>query len=210
MNRWTLISIAFLFSFCTKKERFPIPEAPVIHSQSAVSKNADTLWISPKSKVFWKGTKMRKLGKHEGEVLFESGYLLVSDTTPIAGYLVANMQTIRVTDIPETDPVPLKELTEHLKNPDFFEVNVFPKAYFDLVHFAPKKGNIWTLSGNLIIKGISNPVSIVATRNGTTWTCDFEIDRFAWNIAFEGSWADRTLVDRKIQLRVVLELEKKQ
>lgn len=207
MNRLTLFFILIHCTFCTKKENRARIEPQVIHNQGDKVQDADTLWISPKSTVFWKGTKMRILGKHEGELLFETGYILVSDTAPISGYLVADMRTIRVTDIPESNPIPLRELTEHLKNEDFFSVNDFPKAFFELVHFTPKEENKWTISGNLIIKGISNPISVEAYRRGNLWTSEFEIDRFDWNIAYEGSWADRTLVDREILLRVELIFE---
>lgn len=207
MNRLALFSILFLFSFCSKKEVNHEPNTEVIHTQSESVNQADTLWISPESRIFWKGTKMRKLGKHEGELRFDSGYILIDEERPLASYLIADMQTIQVTDIPETDPIPSKKLTEHLKNPDFFDVDKYPKAYFKLQKFQPIKDQTWLATGLLEIKGIAKNVEIEVHQTDDGWSTELSIDRFDWNIAYEGSWADRTLVDREILLQVKLKLQ---
>jgi polyisoprenoid-binding protein YceI len=111
---------------------------------------------------------------------------------------------IRVTDIPETDPIPLRELTEHLKNEDFFDVRRFPVSRFTLQKVGVTSEQRLILTGLLEIKGISKPISFEGYKEGEEISANFSIDRFDWNIAYTGSWADRTLVDRQIEFRVKL------
>ncbi|WP_394331074.1 YceI family protein [Algoriphagus resistens] len=58
------------------------------------------------------------------------------------------------------------------------------------------------LTGSLTIKGITNPISFVAEKVGMNhFKTHLELKRFLWDIAYSGSWIDRTLVDRGIILR---------
>lgn len=165
----------------------------------------DTLWIDlAQSQLLWKGTKMRGLGKHEGEIAFQKGYLLGIGNQWTGGYFEIDMEKIRVTDIPETDPIPIKNLTDHLKNEDFFDVGRFPVSTFTLIEVKRIQTGNLEFKGNLEIKGISKMIRFEGIKKENQLVATFSIDRFEWNIAYEGSWADRTLVDRNIEFRVRL------
>ncbi len=191
---------------CAKKENELSAKVQITTPKARMNQEmpTDTLWICCQSRVFWKGTKMRGLGKHEGKLYFETGYLTMSGSQPLNGYLTVNMKSIQVTDIPESDPIPLQELTDHLKDADFFDVDNYPKAHFELVNFIPLGQDRWGIDGNLVIKGISNAIYLEAIRDANGWSTRFRINRFDWDIAYRGSWADRTLVDKEIELQVDL------
>ena len=187
-------------NFSSKEELIHIPV-------SDKTGRIDTLWINLyQSKIHWKGTKMRGLGMHEGEIPLKKGFILENQGQWIGGYFEIDMEKIRVTDIPESDPIPLKNLTDHLKNKDFFNVDKYPVSKFTLLEIKATNQGKLVLSGNLEIKGISKPIRFEGTQNGNQVLSTFSVDRFDWNIAYVGSWADRTLVDREIEFRVKLVL----
>jgi polyisoprenoid-binding protein YceI len=210
MNRVGVLFLLFAIWGCREKSPTKAASLEVIHTEFvdlSDTNSLDTLWISPESRVYWKGTKMRGLGKHEGKVSLKMGFLLVNREQWVGGYFEIDMEKIRVTDIPETDPIPLKELTEHLKNGDFFDVGRFPVSRFTLQKIDDTDQHKLILTGQLEIKGISKPISFEGRRNGKEISAEFSIDRFDWNIAYTASWADRTLVDREIEFRVKLVME---
>lgn len=194
---------------CREKQPDFAPQTEPIHSPILLANGVtDTLGIdSAQSKIFWKGTKMRGLGKHEGEVPIKKGFILENQGQWLGGYFEIDMEKIQVTDIPESDPIPLKILTEHLKNKDFFDVDKYPVSKFTLLEIHRVSPTGLLLRGNLEIKGITKEISFEASQHRDQVLAKFSIDRFAWNIAFEGSWADRTLVDRDIEIQVELLLQ---
>ncbi|HSF54029.1 MAG TPA: YceI family protein, partial [Algoriphagus sp.] len=167
----------------------------------------DTLKLDlERSKLFWKGTKMREAGSHEGEVRISQGFMLNDKNGLSGGKFEIDMTSISISDIPKTDPIPIKNLTEHLMHADFFDVDNFPISEFEITDIKIHSSENLKVSGNLIIRGITKNVTFSAIQNGNTISTQFLIDRFDWNIAYEGSWADRTLVDRNIEFRIELVL----
>lgn len=54
----------------------------------------------------------------------------------------------------------------HLKSPDFFDVEKFPKIEFVSTDFSQKSGSDYTLKGNLTIKGVTKPVELAVEFGG--------------------------------------------
>ncbi|MBN3581594.1 YceI family protein [Algoriphagus aestuarii] len=158
------------------------------------------------SKIFWKGTKMMGLGKHEGEIAFQTGYLVQENSQLIGGEFLVDMNSMTVTDIPATDPIPIRNLTNHLKSADFFNVDKYPFSTFRIVEIKKVENGDLRIIGDLEIKGITNRISFKAEEFENRFKAAVEIDRFDWDIAYSGSWVDRTLVDREIELRIELAL----
>lgn len=185
-------------------QNFPIGVEEILNP--TWSNKEDTLAIDlTRSKILWKGTKMRGLGKHEGEIEIQGGFLLIENNRIIGGEMDVNMQNISVTDIPKSDPIPIKNLTDHLKGPDFFDVDKHPISHLSIGSAQQAQDNKILLTGSLTIKGITNPISFVVEKVGMNhFKTELELDRFEWDIAYSGSWIDRTLVDRVIILRVEL------
>ncbi|MCF2517546.1 YceI family protein [Dyadobacter sp. CY351] len=83
---------------------------------------------------------------------------------------------------------------EHLRNTDFFETGTYPKFHFQSTTFTKIKGDLYKLTGNLTIKGITKEVELEAEYGGTErdpWgntKVGFEvtgtIDRKDFNVTF--------------------------
>jgi polyisoprenoid-binding protein YceI len=147
---------------------------------------------------------MRGVGKHEGTIEIKKGYFITNSNQLIGGHFIINMTTITVTDIPEHEPVPLKNLTNHLKGVDFFDVGHFPTATFEITAIKKKVSDRLKVSGNLTIKGVTKTITFDALYTDAIFSTTFTINRFQWNITYEGNLIDKTLVDKDIELTIRL------
>lgn len=169
-----------------------------------------------RSIIMWKGTEMWQSGKHEGTLNLSKGYLLFEDDQLIGGQFVADMNSIAITDIPKHDPIPRRNLRNHLKSEDFFYVEEYPKARFEITKTEEFKSDSLRVWGDLSIRDITQSISFIASKKSDqnsvlAFDATFKIDRFAWNISYQGSYWDRmtsildnTLVDADIYLSVRL------
>ena len=130
-----------------------------------------------KSSVKWLGKKVT--GEHSGTIAVKEGALDVNGGKVTGGKVVIDMNSIADTDI--TDPNWNSKLVGHLKSDDFFGVATYPTA--ELV-ITKVDGNNFT--GNLTIKGTTNPISFTATSaksgKSTTYTGTLTIDRSKYNV----------------------------
>ena len=55
----------------------------------------------------------------------------------------------------------------HLKSPDFFDAEKFPKLEFVSSSFSKVSGNNYTLKGNITIKGVTQPIELKVEYGGT-------------------------------------------
>ena len=83
----------------------------------------------------------------------------------------------------------------HLKNADFFDVEKFPRIHFNSTSVVKlKEEDKYELSGELSIKGISKPVSLIVEYGGTVkdpwgkemsgFQVDGKVNRNDWGIIF--------------------------
>ncbi|MEQ9091009.1 MAG: YceI family protein [Balneola sp.] len=162
-----------------------------------------------RSEVKWKGTKMRGLGKHEGIISIKSGYFETKDGEFYGGKIVFDMNSISVTDIPKREPIPRRRLNNHLKSDDFFGVEKYPEAEFLIVKVLEKEKQNITVEGELSIRDVKDRITVlleISQDNSEirSISSKLEFDRFNWNIGYKGSWADRTLVDKEIEITLFL------
>ncbi|MGV8916027.1 MAG: YceI family protein [Kaistella sp.] len=118
------------------------------------------------SKIEWKGFKVVKSDNtsHFGTIKFESGEVTVKEGKLQSGTFVADMTTLTSVDLKD-DAEQLEKLNGHLKSGDFFEVEKFPTASYEITSVADNTagGDYNTiLDGNLTIKGITKPVKFQA------------------------------------------------
>lgn len=202
----TIFAVTMLLSSCFGKHNSDAPQAAV-NEQNTENRNltGDTTKIDlRKSTVHWKGTKMRGTGKHEGEIEFIEGYFVTENNQLKGGSFTIDMSTISVTDIPQHEPVPRKRLNDHLKSLDFFDVEKFPTSQFNITNVKKITSDSLMISGNLTLKDITKNIEFGANYKGKLFTTKFTLDRFKWNIAYEGNLADKTLVDKDIELTIDL------
>lgn len=205
MNKKTflisLFSLILLFS-CKNKIKEQSKLVLIETRQKSEERRKEKIDIEL-SKIHWKGTKMRGLGKHEGEIKLKNGYFLIEESNIVGGKFRIDMNTINVTDIPKHETIPIKNLNNHLKSDDFFAVSKYPFASFEIETI-----NSSEISGNLTIRGISKKIQVqsnsIQIQDKFKLTTTFTINRFEWNIGYTGSWIDKTLVDKNIQFTVEL------
>lgn len=164
--------------------------------------------------ISWKGTKMG--GKHEGTVRLREGYLEYKNTQITGGAFIADMQTIAVRDIPKHELVPRRRLRDHLKSEDFFYVEKYPTARF-VINAAKAQGDgTFTIRGDLSIRDVTKSIAFTASQqpavgDAIAFFATFTINRFDWNVAYQGSyWArlssifDNNFVHEEIELSIRL------
>jgi len=169
--------------------------------------NTDTLYLDTiKSIIKWKGTKLMHTGQHEGTVNFKEGQMLFSDENLVGGQFVVDMQSIYNTDIPKNDPVPRKNLTDHL-NKDF-ETNLFATASFTMTNVEKVNSKLYNISGDMIIKGVSRSIAITMEeiKKEKEYFSEFSINRSLWGIGDRGSWLEKKLVDDDFVLKIQIVL----
>lgn len=204
-----IIALSILLSSCIGKHNSDAQKAIVTSEKTDFAKHiGDTVKIDlMNSKIHWKGTKMRGAGKHEGDIEFKSGYFIFKNEMLVDGVFVVDMSTIDVTDIPKHEPIPRNNLNKHLKSSDFFHVEKFPTSQFQVTAVHKINADSLLISGKLTLKDITKNIEFGATYKGTTFSTKFTFDRFLWNIAYEGNLADKTLVDKDIELTIKIEMK---
>lgn len=162
---FSVVFSAFLAAFVTIscKKEMPLTDdsSEAVTAKDGAQFTVDTL----NSKVEWKGYKIFKSENtgHFGTIKFESGDVTVKDSQLQSGKFVADMTSLTSEDL-RNDAEQLEKLNGHLKSGDFFEVEKFPTASFEITKVTPSaEGDYNTvLDGNLTIKGITKPVQFKA------------------------------------------------
>jgi polyisoprenoid-binding protein YceI len=136
-----------------------------------------------KSSVKWLAKKVT--GEHSGTIGMKEGNLVVEKGKITGGKIVIDMNSIANTDL--ADATWNAKLVGHLKSDDFFGVASFPTSEF-VITKVESNGTSHVISGNLTIKGITNPASFTATsvRDGknTIYSGTMTVDRTKYNIRY--------------------------
>jgi polyisoprenoid-binding protein YceI len=143
------------------------------------------------STITWKGYK--PTGSHTGTIMLKSGTLTMEDEYIIGGSFTADMSTIKDEDGSE-------RLEGHLKNEDFFEIETYPTAKFDITEVEMEDGNA-TITGNMTIKGITKEISFEAEISETDETVTlsssvFQINRADFNVKYKSKTFFNDLKDK--------------
>lgn len=150
-----------------------------------------------KSTVKWLAKKVT--GEHTGTIGVKEGNLEVTGGKVTGGKVVIDMNSIVDTDL--TDANWNAKLIGHLKSDDFFGVATFPTAELVLTKVEGSGANL-TFSGNLTIKGVTNPATFTATSlkdgNNTVYKGVLTVDRAKFNIKFGSKSFFENLGDKVI------------
>ncbi len=158
--------------------------------------------ISPTtSKIEWVGTKTG--GKHNGGFKEFSGKL-----EPATGDLTAS--TIKVEINAGSLYSDVGKLTQHLKSPDFFGVDTYPKASFvsSKIESAVDGSNTHKITGELTLHGVKKeitfPAKIVETGDKVKLNSTFKINREDFGMTgFKGK------VDSDVTIKLTVEVSRK-
>lgn len=135
-----------------------------------------------KSSVTWLGKKVT--GEHTGTIALKDGQLLMDGGKLVGGNFTMDMTTLQVTDV--KDEKMNAKLKGHLQNDDFFSVATHPTSTLKITKVTPKGGNNYEVTGDLTIKGKTNPVTFPATVDSKTGvgTAKIKIDRAKYDIRY--------------------------
>lgn len=149
------------------------------------------------SVVAWEGSNT--FGSHAGYVYISKGELMIE-----AGQLVGGAVEIDMNTIEDKDHRNESGLIKHLKDPDFFDVKNFPFSTFTITRVASINVEDKEITGNLTIKGITQPVTFPAKMEVKDGIVKADgklvIDRTNWNIRYKSgkffdNLADETISD---------------
>ena len=152
------------------------------------------------SSVKWIGYKVTS--SHEGNVEIQKGYLANDHGTLVGGQFSIDMNSITCTDIKSEKKN--KYLVDHLKDPDFFNVDLFPIATISIVKAIRVKGeDNYKIIADLKIKNISHSISFDATVvfDGTNYkaSAKIQIDRTKWDVRYGSGSFFEDLGDKMIK-----------
>lgn len=138
-----------------------------------------------KSTLFWKSPK--SMGRqHYGYLSFNLGSLSYGPNgEPATGMFSINMNSINSTD--RKTAADREEVNQLLKGEDFLSVAKHPTTTIVVKQIAKtKQPNVYKVSGDLSIRGITHPIDFMATikKTGNTVTAkaNLNVDRIKWNI----------------------------
>jgi polyisoprenoid-binding protein YceI len=118
------------------------------------------------SKVEWKGYKVFKSENtsHFGTLKFKSGEVTVKDNQLESGKWIVDISSLENVDLKD-DAEQKAKLEGHLKSGDFFEIEKYPTAEFEITKVSKATDNSdynTVIEGNLTLKGITKPISLKA------------------------------------------------
>ena len=211
-NLFAVVALIVAVTSCKNESK----EATTTEAENvaeAQSNSTKYLANASESVIEWTGAK--PTGKHNGTINIESGVFTVNDGKVESGSFIIDMNSIVNLDIP-ADKEMNGKLVGHLKSADFFDVEKFPSAAFEVTGLEEKEGQMM-LSGNLTLKDKKNnvtfPVSLNEDNDSYTITSEvFTIDRSKWDVrygskSFFDNLGDKFIND-DIELKITLKANK--
>jgi len=139
---------------------------------------------SAQSRIDWIGRKVT--GAHNGTIEVKEGSFFLIDGKVTAGQVTIDMSSLVILDV--TDPATNAQFAGHLASDDFFSIEKFPTAAFEIVSATPKSANEYRFEGNLTIKGITHTAGFDAIVNSSDGTLNLTgkliVDRTKYDIKF--------------------------
>jgi len=93
-------------------------------------------------------------------------------------------------------------IEEHLKNEDFFDVENFPTSKLVITSAEQRTDNIYKITADLTIKGITNKIvftaNVTVKRNNFLATANIVIDRTKWDVVYKSGNIFKDLGDKII------------
>ena len=159
------------------------------------------------SSVNWTGKKLT--GEHTGTLSFVKGEMVLNKKKLIGGVFEIDMNSIICTDI--QDKKSNVRLIDHLKSDDFFSVRTNPISRLEITKVQQLRGDEYSVTGNLTIKGttqaITFPATVIVTGGCVTAKAHLSFDRSKYNIKFGSNSFFENLGDEMIHDDIDLEIQ---
>lgn len=156
------------------------------------------------SSINWVGKKVT--GEHSGTLGLSQGFLVMDGDKITGGEFVVDMTTLKVTDLKGEYKT---KLEGHLNSDDFFGVANNKEAKL-VITSATKGEETYKVTGDLTIKGKTNPITFDLGLGGDMAKASLKIDRTKYGIRYgSGSFfenlGDKTISD-EFELAVTLKM----
>ena len=216
-----LVLMAALGLFVASCNSDKAAEATTGEAQEVTENGAgETVALDSGSVIAWRGFKTYVQSEHFGTVNVQEGTFEVADSKLVGGTITIDMTSITNTDL--EDEGKRGYLEGHLKSQDFFFVDSFPTAVFEIVEVLdPSEATKYsTVTGNLTIRGTTNsitfPADVVVGEEGVKFMAPtFSIDRTLWGAKFhdrdDATIAESLkddLIDHSIELTIKVKATK--
>lgn len=173
----------------------------IIAAVSFNTVNAQDKVSVKESTIKWEGEKLT--GSHDGVIQMKKGFFLMDGGDLVGGEFIVDMTTIEVTDLEGDGKA---KLEGHLNSDDFFGTETHNDAKFT-INTVAKKGDTYGVSGEMTIKGKTNPIAFDLNMVNGKASTEFKIDRTKYDIRYgSGSFFDN-LGDKTIYDEFTLMIE---
>ncbi|MBP7173111.1 MAG: YceI family protein [Cloacibacterium sp.] len=168
------------------------------------------------SSIEWKGYKVFKSENtsHFGTMNFVDSEVSVNDNKLVAGKFIADAKSLTNVDLKD-DKESSDKLNGHLKSPDFFDVEKFPTATFEITKVTDVTTGDYnsTIEGNLTIKDITKPVKFnanISVKDGnlTIATEPTDINREDFGVKFKAP-LENGVIKNEITLQILVKASEK-
>ena len=166
-----------------------------------------------RSALGWTGYYVFSFSEHNGTIKLSGGEIMADDHQIVSGYFDIDMTSIKDLDMPVDDGA--KDLENHLMSDDFFSVNNFPSARFEITKTTKIKdavpgGPNYDVTGDLTIKEVKNSLTFPALINfnddGIEAKAKFKFDRTKWNVRYNSGKFFSDIGDGAISDAIGLEI----
>lgn len=212
-----LLSVVVLMAACNNASK--TDQATTTDTQAVTTTDGSSYAVDSTTTIQWTGFK--PTGKHEGIFKINEGTLLVKDNSLSGGNFIINMQSLTNLDL-AADAENKSKLEGHLKSPDFFDVEKYPTAKFEITSVEPYVADSSTkligathlLKGNLTLKdstkNISFPAKITVDASTAVASADFNIDRTLWGINYKGPGNPQDwFISKEVNIKLTVSATKK-
>ena len=146
-----------------------------------------------KSTINWNAKKVT--GEHSGTVNFQDGSLTLKEGKVVGGSFTVNMTTLVTTDLSGEWKT---KLEGHLNSEDFFSTAKFKTSTLIFKKVVSKGNDVYAVTADMTIKGITNPITFDLAVKGNTATTKLKIDRTKYNIKYGSKSFFESIGDKAI------------
>lgn len=140
--------------------------------------------VSANSNIDWTGRKVT--GAHNGTIGIKEGHFILDDGKINGGNIVINTASIKILDVTDSDTN--AQFAGHLASDDFFSIEKFPTANFEILSVKEISNGKYYLEGNLTIKDITHrtgfETEVESNNNTLSLSGKLVIDRTKYDIKF--------------------------
>ncbi|WP_341226887.1 YceI family protein [uncultured Arcticibacterium sp.] len=202
MKKITLLGLAFVAALSFQSCSSASESTETEEAESAMLEDGTLNLDLAASTVEWTGV-MLGVKEHTGNVTITEGSVDITDGAVSGGNFVVDLTTIVPTDTVYDENSTKEKLVGHLSSPDFFNVEEFPSASFEITGVAGT-----TVTGNLTVRGVTNEetvedVEIVTVGDVTNIKGNLTFDRKKYDVSFDVP-VKEMVISNDIQLSINL------